>query len=361
MAVRRFLTLAAAAALVVSACTGNSPASSGQSSSVSPASSAVSVGTPVPTALPFAGQTLRVVNAQPGSFNDVQLSYWQQQLKDKYGLTVQYNETASPDTTLRAVVSGAADVAVALSPTGLIDLVQQTGTDVKMLAADADASDDVLVSKASITGVPDLAGKTLGFSSPGAESDLIPHLCLNANGFDYASLKKVQIGGTSARMAALLAGQIDASVAHQADAQAAIGKSNGSIKVLLDCGKSLGQYPQTGIVATGAWITANPGLAQAVVDAYVDANRWAASNKDAYIALAKTWVPDMAPEEMPAQYDILKNLDFWPVNGGIDEASLQTYLTNAAQVGILTGKIPTTDKWVDPTFVNDYLARNGSQ
>jgi ABC-type nitrate/sulfonate/bicarbonate transport system substrate-binding protein len=360
VALRRPFALAVAAALIMAACTTSAPSGGAGTPGSSPAGSVNAVA-PGPTALPFAGQTLRVVNAQPGSFNDVQLSYWQQQLKDKYGLSVQYNETASPDTTLRAVVAGSADLAVALSPTGLIDLVQQTGTDVKMLAADADASDDVLVSKSSITGVPDLAGKTLGFSSPGAESDLIPHLCLNANGFDYGTLKKVQIGGTSARMAALLAGQIDASVAHQADAQAAISKSKGSIKVLLDCGKSLGQYPQTGLIATGAWIAANPELAQAVVDAYVDANRWAATNKDAYIELAKTWVPDMAPEEMPAQYDILKALAFWPVNGGIDEAALETYLTDAAQVGILTGKIPTTDKWVDATFVNDYLARNGSQ
>ena len=89
-------------------------------------------------------------------------------------------------------------------------------------------------------------------------------------------------------------------------------------------------------------------------------NRWATTKKDEYLALAATWVPDMAPEEMSPDYDILKNLGFWPVNGGVDEASLERYVTNAAQVGILTGKIPTTNEWADQSFVKDYLVRNGS-
>lgn len=367
MGTHRPLGFALALVLVAAACSSAAtptpapaipaPATPAPASAAAPASVAPATATP----LPFAGQTVRIAHAQPGSFDDVQLGYWLQQLKDKYGIDAQFTSVASGDVALRAVVAGSNDVSVALSPAALIQLVKNTGSDVKLIAVDAAASDDVLVAKASIASVADLAGKTMGYSAPGAESDLIPHLCLNAQGFTYSSLKVVKIGGTSARMAALLAGQIDVSAAHSADAAAAVAKSNGALKILLDCGKSLGNYPQTGMVASGAWLKANPQLAQALVDAYLDANRWAASSKDAYIAAAATWIPDMAAADMPAAYDVLKSLNFWPVNGGVDIPSLETYVGNAAQVGILTGKIPTTDQWVDASFVNNYLQRNGSQ
>jgi ABC-type nitrate/sulfonate/bicarbonate transport system substrate-binding protein len=354
---RRFLVLTAIVGLVA-ACSGTA--------SPSPASTAAqaSTGTEAtagPTTNPFAGTTVKVVKAGDHAFDDVSLGHWINSLKTDYDITVDFNSTDSADTSLRAVVSGAADVAVAMSLQGLVSLVQQSGTDVRLVAADTYASDYQLLTKSSIATVADLKGKTEGISAPGDASELVSHLCLNNQNFDYSSLKIVRIGGTSARVAALLAGQIDVGAAHISDAKAAVAKSNGALKIMLDCGKAVGNYPVTGMVVLGSYIQAHKDLVQVLVDEYVNAMRWANENKDQYVAEAAIWVPDSDPAESADSYDYFKNVGFWPVNGGIDLPSLETYLGYAAQLNVLTGKIPTTDTWVDESFVTDYLARNGAK
>ncbi|HEY2916263.1 MAG TPA: ABC transporter substrate-binding protein [Candidatus Limnocylindrales bacterium] len=314
-----------------------------------------------PTANPFAGTTVNVVKAGDHAVDDTTIGHWIDALKTDYGITINLNATDSAETSLRAVVSGSADAAVAMSLTGLVSLVQQSSTDVKLVAADTFASDYQIVSKASITGVSDLTGKTEGISAPGDASELASHLCLNNQNFDYSSLKIVRIGGTSARIAALLAGQIDIGAAHIADALAGVAKSNGALKILLDCGKVVGNYPVTGLVLSGAYISAHKDLVQVLVNEYVNAMRWAYDNKDQFLTEAAAWVPDSDPADNMTSYDYFKTVGFWPLNGGIDLPSVETYLGYAAQLDVLTGKIPTTDTWVDDEFVTNYLAANGSR
>jgi ABC-type nitrate/sulfonate/bicarbonate transport system substrate-binding protein len=354
---RHFLALAAIVALLA-ACSGAATPSPAPAT-VAP-TSAESVA-PTPTPNPFAGMTVTAAKAGDHSFDDVSLDRWIQTLKEKYDITLDLTGVDSADTSLRSVVSGATDLAVAMSLTGLVHLVQASGTDVKIIAADTYASDYQLVSKSSINGVSDLTGMIQGISAPGDASELAAHLCLNAQGFDYSTLQLVRIGGTGARVAALLAGQIDVGMAHIADAKAAVAKSNGALKILLDCGKVVGNYPVTGMVATGDWLKGHGDLAQVLVNEYVDAMRWASSDKAGYLQLATTWVPDADPAEAADNWDYFKSVGFWPVNGGIDLPSVETYVGYAAQLGILTGKIPTTDLWVDDSYVQNFIAAMGKQ
>jgi ABC-type nitrate/sulfonate/bicarbonate transport system substrate-binding protein len=353
---RRLLALTAAVGLVA-ACSGTtspSPTSSAAAQSTEQATAG-------PTANPFAGTTVNVVKAGDHAVDDTTIGHWIQSLQTDYGITINLNATDSAETSLRAVVSGSADAAAAMSLTGLVDLVQQSGTDVKLVAADTYASDYQILAKSSIASVADLKGKVEGISAPGDASELVSHLCLNNQGFDYSTLKIVRIGGTSARVAAIIAGQIDIGAAHIADALAAVAKSSGALKILLDCGKAVGNYPVTGLVLAGTYIQAHKELVQVLVDEYLNAMRWANDNKDQFVTEAAAWVPDSDPNDNATSYDYFKTVGFWPLNGGIDVPSLETYLGYAAQLSILTGKIPTTDTWVDDSFVKDYLARNGTK
>ena len=349
MRVRSVIAAVLAAGLVAAACT------------TPPATSTPSGSAAVDPATAFKGQTVKVAKINGTAVDDAAIGYWQKSMADKYGITVKFDFTSATDVSLRAVVSNADDMAVSMSLTDLVNLVKQSSTDVRLIAADTYASDYQLLGKSSIASVADLKGKTQGISAPGDASELVMHLCLNNQGFDYSSLKIVRIGGTSARVAALLAGQIDFGAAHIADASAAVAKSNGALKIISDCGKAVGNYPVTGMVTTGAWLKANPKLAQVMVDGYIDAMRWAAGNKDQFVTFAKTWVPDANPDSLAPAWDYFKSVGFWPLNGGIDLPSVETYVGYGAQLGVLTGKIPTTDRWVDETFVKNYLARNGSK
>lgn len=353
---RRFLA-PVVIGILLAACSASSPTPAPSQAASAAASTAQSM-EPTATPNPFAGTVIKATKSGDHAFDDVSLGYWIQSLKDDYDITVDLTGVDSADTSFRATVSGASDMSVAMSLTSVVHLVQESGTDVKLIAADTWGSDYQIVSQSDVT-LENLPGQIEGISAPGDASELVSHICLNNQGFDYNSLQIVRVGGTSARVAALLAGQIAIGAAHVADARAAVDNSNGSLKILLDCGKEVGNYPVTGMVVTGDWIKANHDLAQVVVDEYVNAMRWAATNKDAYIAFSKTWVPDSPPELASDAYDYFKSANFWPVNGGIDLASLETYLGYGAQTGVLVGKIPTTDKWVDTEFVDAYLAANG--
>jgi ABC-type nitrate/sulfonate/bicarbonate transport system substrate-binding protein len=355
----RFLALTVVVGLVA-ACTGTASPSPAPTSPPATSGSGPTEA-PTPTPNPLDGMTVNAVKAGDHAFDDVSLGYWIQHMKDAYGVTVNLTATASADISLRAIVSGAADSANAMNLTGVVNLVQQSGTDVKLVAADTYASDYVLLTSSSITDPKQLEGKKAAISAPGDASELVQHICLNAEGVDYSKITLVRIGGTSARVAAVTSGAADVGAAHIADATAAVNASNGALHVLLDCGKAVGNYPVTGMTLTGAYISAHKDLVQALVNGYVDAQRWAASNKDAYLQFALTWVPDSPPDQASAAYDYFKSVNFWSVNGGISQADLQTYLGYAAQTGVLSGKIPTTDKWVDDSFVQNYLAANGTQ
>jgi NitT/TauT family transport system substrate-binding protein len=355
---RRFLALAVVVGLVA-AC--SSTTSSPSVAPTSPPASSGPTGAPTPTPNPLEGMGVNAVKAGDHAFDDVSIGYWIQHMKDAYGVTVNLTATASADISLRAVVSGAANSANAMSLTGLVNLVQQSGTDVKLVAADTYASDYVLLSPSSITDPKQLEGKNAAISAPGDASELVQHICLNAQGVDYSKINLVRIGGTSARVAAVTSGAADVGAAHIADATAAVNASNGALHILLDCGKAVGNYPVTGMVMTGDYISAHKDLVQALVNGYIDAQRWAASNKDAYLQFALTWVPDSPPDQASAAYDYFKSVHFWSVNGGISQDDLQTYISYASQTGVLRGKIPTTDQWVDDSFVQNYLAANGTQ
>jgi ABC-type nitrate/sulfonate/bicarbonate transport system substrate-binding protein len=366
---QRFLALTLVVGLVAACSSAATPAPATQAPASQAPATAAAASTPAASAapatatpLPFAGVTLRVAKSGGNAIDDVSIGYWIQELKDKYGITVQLDNTAAPDVSLRAVVAGAVDVAVAMNLTGVLRAVQNAGADMKVIALDTYASDYQLLSKSSIATIAALKGKVFGISAVGDSGELIPHICLNDLGFDYSTLKLVQGLGTSAvRVAALLAGTVDVTAVHLVNADSAVAKANGTIKILQDCGVAVGNYPVSGMSTTGAWLSANKTEAQAIVDAYMDAMRWAASNKDAYLKFAQTWVPDVTPADANTSYDYFVKVGEWPVNGGMDAASIQTYIGYLAQTQTLIGKIPTSDKWLDDSFVNDYLARNGKK
>jgi ABC-type nitrate/sulfonate/bicarbonate transport system substrate-binding protein len=356
----RFLILATVVALLA-ACAATATETPAPTQQASMAATEVPAATPTPN--PFEGKTVKVVVSGDHAFDNVSDGYWVQSLHDAYGLTVEQISTASADLSLRAIVAGAGDFTEATSLTGLLHLYQESGdtVDAKLVVSNAAASDYQILAGSKFATLKDLEGSSQAISGVGGASELAAHICLNLAGIDYSTIQLVQIGTGGARNAAVLSGQVGFTVSHLGEAQDAVAKSNGAVQILADCGKDLGNYPLTGMIASGAWLSANHDLAQVVVGAYIDALRWAASNKDGYLEFAHTWVPEEDPAAEPAVYDYFKQVGFWPVNGGIDLSSLETYLSYATQGGVLVGKIPTTDKWVDDSLVNNYLAANGTQ
>lgn len=356
MKISRALALVAAGALIVG-CSGAASPSAPAATSAAPSQPATSP-SDAPSEAPATPEatTVRIVQASTPDFTQIALLKWQQTLEDEHGMTVEFINVEGGDIAFRTMIAGQGDVYVG-GITHVVNFVQATGEDAKVIAIDAVATDYIIVSQAAINSIEDLAGKKLGINRPGDSGDSVMRAALRAEGFDPETAQFLEIGGTSARVAALLAGQIDAGPAHAAEAYSAVEQG---LKPLLLAGEAIGPYPQTGLMTTGAFGEENPILTQLLVDTFIDAQRWAADNKDEYIELSKELIPDLADSVREPAYDVFTEIGLFGVDGGLTPELLEAFLEIELAAGSIQGEVPDMSEWADFSFVEDYLARNGT-
>lgn len=313
--------------------------------------------TAAPTAIPatptrsLAGVKVRLIGSGAADFSSLDVVYWQSLLK-KQGLDVDFKFIDAPDTAARTVIAGSADAYVGSLPSAIL-AVKNASANIKIVAVNNQTSDYVLLAKPEVASIQDLKGRTIGIATPGSAGDTIIRAALKAKGIDPAESKFVTIGGTSARVTALLAGQIDTAPVHAADGATAV--ATGKAKVLFNTGDTIGLYLQSGLIASGDWMKKDPQAAQAVVDAFIDASRWAATNKDGYVALSKEQFPKMADGERSSSYDLYTQAKFWPVNGGLGQAGIDAFIKLTQDSGELPKDLPPQSQWVDDSFAKNYV------
>lgn len=311
---------------------------------------------PAPEPAPGEGEpaSIRILGIGGLDFSAVDMLKWQENLEAD-DFTVDFKFVEDIDAAIRATLAGAADVIIGSVPS-VIKAVDNTDAPIKLVAVNAQATSYVVLAKNEVRTLDDLTGRTIGVNTPGTIGDTIMRLALEAEGFDTDSPEYAVIGGTGARIAALQAGQVDATVAHLANAEAAI--RTGQFHALLYCGPALGPYIQTGLIASDAFL-ANRDVAQRTVDALIDAQRWAASEKDEYIALSYEAEAETEDDVRDSSYDQFVEIDFFGVDGGMSEERIDNWLEVSIDAGDLSADLPDKSTWLDDSFVRDYLDRNG--
>lgn len=301
--------------------------------------------------------TIRIIGIGTPDFSAVDVAKWLENLEEA-GFTVDFKSVEEEDAALRAVVAGAADMYIGSMPS-VITAIQNSDAPAEVIAVNAQATDYVILAQNDIETIDDLAGKTVAVNTPGSSGDTIMKLALAAEGFDIDSPEYVVIGGTGARVAALQAGQVQATVAHLVTAEAAI--ETGQFHALLYCGPALGPYIQTGLIAGTEYTEGNPEATQAAVDALIEAQRWAASDKEGYLALSQEVDTESSDELRDRAYDGFIEIDFFGVDGGLSDELLESWIETSIEAGDFDeATMPSRDEWVDTQFVEDYLERNGA-
>ena len=301
--------------------------------------------------------SIRIIGIGTPDFSAVDVAKWQLNLEEA-GFTVDFKSVEEEDAALRAVVAGAADMYIGSLPS-VVTAVKNTSAQVEVIAVNAQATDYVILAENSVGSIDDLAGKIIGVNTPGSSGDTIMKLALEAEGFDIDSPEYVVIGGTGARVAALQAGQIQATVAHLVSAEAAI--QTGNFKALLYCGPALGPYAQTGLIASSKYGEENPEAAQLAVDALLDALRWAATDKAGYIELSQEIDKESSDELRDSAYDQFNDIEFFAVNGGLGGDLIDNWIKISIAAGdFIADEMPEKSEWINDSFVNDYLDRNGT-
>lgn len=353
----RYLAALVAVALVLAACSGSSPSPTEQPASVAPSTAESMAESAAPSEVAGPGDpesdTLVVVQGSDPDFTQVMLTKALEYMKDK-GVTVTFNSVVDTDTATRAVIAGQADIVINSLYFGIN--ARQQGIPLTTFMADITSVDYLMMSIPSVTEVSQLVGGKVGINKPGDLGATIADQCLKSVDIDPADVEFVQVGGTSARMAATLAGQIDAAPAHAAESLNA--KAEGALNILIDCGAAIGSFLQTGATFTDDWRNANPNLAQMWTDAYIDACRWAADNKDEYIALSKEVVPELADDIRDQTYDFLYGAHIWGVDGGLTQESVDKLISIGLDAGSIEEPVPTD--WYTMDLVENYLARYGA-
>lgn len=344
--------------LLIAACgSAASPSPTAEPPTAPPASNPpASVGpTQVPPPGPPEKTTLRVVQGSDPDFAQTALSKSFEILKEKYGVTVEYTNVTDTDTATRAVIAGQQDIVVNSLYFGINAV--KSGIPLKTMVVDGQTASYLLMGTSDVGSVTDLVGQTVGIGKPGDLSSTVANQCLKASGVDPSQVQFVQVGGTSARLAAILAGQIKAVPAAVPEGLNAMNK--GPLKVLADCGAAIGSFLQTGATASSAWISANPNLAQAFVDSFIDSLRWAVDDKAAFIEQSKKIVPEMDDALRSSSYDRLKNANYFAVNGGLNPDTIAKLITIGLDAGSIEAPVP--DDWYTLDFIDNYLARNSTR
>lgn len=300
-----------------------------------------------------ADNTVNVIEAGSSDFSSADVIYWVDAMK-KQGLNVNFNLIDSAATGLKTVISGQGDVFIGSLPTAIL-AVTNAGAPIHIIAGVDQASDYIVVGQPGIT-TQTSTGKTMGIDTPGSAGQLSAEIGYQKAGVDPQKINYVTIGGSSARLSAILAGRIDLAPIHYPLALIAI--ASGKAVQVLDVGKALGPYIQSGLIANDSFTKNNPAVAQKVVNALINTERWAAANKYKYIAYAAAKGLDnglTGPQEAQA-WDYYHATNFFSVNGGLCKKNFYATVRLNWQLNSLPKPLPVPDsKLIDQTFVNAYL------
>jgi ABC-type nitrate/sulfonate/bicarbonate transport system substrate-binding protein len=314
---------------------------------------AIAFGAGASSAAQNADNTVNVVEAGSTDFSSADVLYWVDLMK-KNGLDVNFNVVDDAATGLKTVIGGQADVYIGSLPTAILAVVN-AGAPIHIIAANDQASDYIVVGQNGDT-VQNAAGKTMGIDTPGSAGQLSAEIGFQKQGVDPSSITYVTIGGSSARLSAILSGRIDLAPIHYP--LALIAEASGKAVSVLDVGKALGPYIQSGLIANDSFTKNDPALAQKVVNAFINAERWAASNKYTYIKYAASKGDDnglTGPQEAQT-WDYYRNDNFFGVNGGICTKYMTATIKLNWQLNTLPKPIPVPmSRLVNPQFVHAYL------
>jgi len=314
----------------------------------------ITYGASIPTANAAALHSVRIVIGGGTDFSDASLYYAVSQLRDE-GISVTLSNLADPASALEAVVSGQADMYVG-DPMEAAVAVANAGAALEYVGTIEQTTDYEILALPQFT-LSNIAGATLATAGPGTAGAIIANAAFAKLGVSPSSLHSVKVGGTSARVTAILAGQVDLAPVLAPSAVPAVG--TGKVKILINAGKILGKYLQEGLITGTSYVKNYPTIVQAVVSAFMTSSRWANANEAGFLSIAQAnqLQGSLTVPQQQYSWQQLKNGAFYATNGAICvNAILQTERYTYAAGGSLTAaNTPAYSKWVNPTFVKKYL------
>jgi NitT/TauT family transport system substrate-binding protein len=306
--------------------------------------------TPAATPLPKTG-TLRVGFSTEADVGDVPSLMAQDRLRAE-GYTVETNFFSAADVQVAALTQGSVDIGNGSTRTAWNAVGK--GAEIATIAEQAaDAWSIVAVNE--IKTCADLNGKRVGLtSSSSLNAALLKAYLKNCPGTEPQILT---IANSSARAAALLAGELDATPLELADSAELAEKAPTRFHTLVNFATELPQLKTTGVHVSRAFAQQHPELVRAYLKALLQVHRDIRSNPQVLSeAIARYLNMDAAAAKRLGEAYLARNI--FDVNGGVTRDGIAYSVDFFTQTGSLPEGL-NADKVSDLSYLEQVLQEIG--
>jgi len=224
---------------------------------------------------------IKIASAQRGLWTTTLVHLGEQKgIFEKHELDLDIHWADGGANTQQAVISGAADIAVATGTLGAVSAWAR-GAPIEIIAADFTGGTDLfwfVRGDSDIDSVADLDGRSVSFSRPGSSSHQMAQGVVEAAGVEA---EMVATGGPAATFTAVMSGQVDVGWTAPPTVEQAM--TSGEIRFLFSGNEAPGIAEQTVRVhiANRAWLDENQELAERFLLALQETIDWAYDTDEA--------------------------------------------------------------------------------
>lgn len=185
---------------------------------------------------------------------------------DKYGLDVDLVMITGGSRSVAALLGGSTQFSTGSATAAL--LAAARGSDVVIVAASYNKFPGAIVAKPEIRAPKELRGKSLGILNFGGSNDLGVQLAFKEWGLKPKEVNVIISGDAPTRLAALLAGRIDATLLSPPHLKLAV---NSGYRVLADMGQMHANFSQSTLYVRRGYMAEHRDIAKRFIKAYAEA------------------------------------------------------------------------------------------
>jgi NitT/TauT family transport system substrate-binding protein len=211
---------------------------------------------------------------------------------------------------LEAIVADRIDIASRSSDEILAG--QSRGVDIVAFAAPISTMHYAVVSTPGIDSLEDLRGQAIATSGPGGFNGMLFRYMLTQAGLEpEVDVAIVPVGGSSERAAAIMAGQVQATVVF-IDNWLALKEQGANAQLLGYVADLVPGLSSRAVFAPRDYLAANEELVTAIACANLEVNAWINSSKDEFVAYAMDNVRGANEDAVSAFYDVAMDINMFP-------------------------------------------------
>jgi len=215
----------------------------------------------------------------------------------KYGIDLEILLIGAGSPNIQALLGGSIQMTQTAGSSAM--LAAMRGAPVVIVATLDNKLPFQLIARPEIKEPRQLRGKTIGINRFGGSNDTAVIMALKAWKMDPREVTMLQTGGTSARMAALISGRVDATVQSYPEIFSA---RKLGMNVLADIG-DFGFYTNTSNIVIRSYLQQSRSMVKNIIKAQIEAIHTIKTNKEGTLKVLKKYLQVSDPEAVAGTYD----------------------------------------------------------